>query len=203
MKIPQHPILEQSFKIIDQEIGDHNFNANEYAIVRRVIHSTADFELAKLIKFSPDAIASGIKALRQGVPIITDVNMVKQGVISLVEKSFHNPLMSAIDQVLDSLEGKTRTETGLINCWQQYPDAIFVFGNAPTALLALCDLINKDIISDKPALVIGAPVGFVSVVESKQALSKISVPQIRIDGRKGGSPAASAILNALIVLACN
>ncbi len=203
MKIPQHPILEQSFKIIDQEIGEHNFKANEYAIVRRVIHSTADFELAKLIQFSPDAIASGIKALRQGVPIITDVNMVKQGVISLVEKSFNNPLISAIDQVSDPLEGKTRTETGLINCWQHYPDAIFVFGNAPTALLALCDLINKDIISDKPALVIGAPVGFVSVVESKQALSKISVPQIRIDGRKGGSPAASAILNALIVLACN
>ncbi|HEY9704625.1 MAG TPA: precorrin-8X methylmutase, partial [Allocoleopsis sp.] len=95
MKIPQHPILEQSFKIIDQEIGDHNFNANEYAILRRVIHSTADFELAKFIKFSPDAIQSGIKALRQGVPIITDVNMVKQGVISLVEKSFNNPLMSA------------------------------------------------------------------------------------------------------------
>lgn len=208
MNLPMHPIMEQSFAVIDREIGDHNFTPAEYAIVRRVIHSTADFEFAQLIRFSKDAkdastprcaIASGITALQNRTPIITDVGMVKQGVAGMVAKTFGNSLIAAVEQVSEALPGKTRTETGLLQCFEQYPDAIYAIGNAPTALLALCAQLETAPI--QPALVIGAPVGFISVIESKEALAQTSVPQIRVEGRKGGSPVASAILNALMVLA--
>ncbi|AOY80451.1 cobalt-precorrin-8X methylmutase [Moorena producens JHB] len=197
--LSMHPIMEQSFAIIDQQIGEHQFNRAEYAIVRRVIHSTADFEFTQLLRFSENAIASGISALSQGTPIVTDVGMVKQGIASMVAKTFGNPLIVAVDQAPVALPGKTRTETGLLRCFEQFPGAIFVIGNAPTALLALCEQLSNSEI--KPALVIGATVGFVSVLESKAALAKISIPQIRVEGAKGGSPVAAAILNGLMVLA--
>ena len=196
--LPIHPIMVQSFAAIDGEIGAHNFNPLEYAIIRRVIHSTADFEFKELIYFSTGAIASGVAALRRGVPIVTDVSMVKQGITNLVAQTFNNPIISAVERVSVALPGKTRTETGLIECWREFPEAIYVIGNAPTALLALCNELNTSI---NPALVIGAPVGFISVVESKAALANTPVNQIRIDGRKGGSPVAAAIVNALITIA--
>ncbi|MEL6495016.1 MAG: precorrin-8X methylmutase [Cyanobacteria bacterium J06623_7] len=194
-----HPIVEQSFAIIDREVPQHDLNPQEYAIARRVIHATADFEYLQLLQFSPGAILAGCAALKQGVPIVTDVNMVKQGIRSLVNKTFNNPILSAIDRADVATEGKTRTETGMLRCWQEYPQAIYLIGNAPTALLALCDRLKTSGI--KPALVIGVPVGFVSVVESKEALFELDVPYIAIRGRKGGSPAAAAILNALLILA--
>lgn len=194
-----HPILQKSFAIIDHEIGEHHFSAGEYAIARRVIHATADFEFARLLRFSQGAIDAGIECLRRQAPIITDVSMVKQGVATLVAKTFNNPLIAAVGQASEALPGKTRTETGLLRCFEQYPEGVYVIGNAPTALLALCtQLVDSSV---KPGLVIGAPVGFVSVVESKQALAQTSVSNIRVEGRKGGSPVAAAILNALLVLA--
>ncbi|MGD1872931.1 MAG: cobalt-precorrin-8X methylmutase [Mastigocoleus sp.] len=194
-----HPIMKQSFAVIDREIGEHNFSPAEYAVIRRIIHSTADFEFQYLTRFSPDAIESGVSALHQGLPIITDVGMVKQGIIGLMNQTFKNPIISAVGSVVEALPGKTRTETGLLKLVQEFPQAIYVIGNAPTALLALCEKLAT--ISEKPALVIGAPVGFISVVESKLALANTDVPQIRIDERKGGSPVAAAILNALVMLA--
>lgn len=195
-----HPILEQSFAVIDREIGTHAFTEQEYAIVRRVIHSTADFEFKHLLYFSPGAIEGAIAALRQSIPIVTDVSMVKQGIHTLVSKTFGNPIRSAIEQAPQALPHKTRTETGLLACYQQLPQAIYVIGNAPTALLALCEQIRAQP-RQAPALVIGAPVGFIAVLESKAALAQTPVPQIRVEGRKGGSPVAAAILNALLVLA--
>jgi precorrin-8X/cobalt-precorrin-8 methylmutase len=200
MNLPMHPIMEQSFAVIDSEIGDHNFSSAEYAIIRRVIHSTADFEFKHLIQFSEKAIAAGIEALHRRVPIITDVSMVKQGVAGLVAQTFGNPLISAVEIAQTPLPGKTRTETGLLQCYKEFPEAIFAIGNAPTALLALCQQLTIPS-AQLPALVIGAPVGFISVLESKAALAKTSVHQIRVEGRKGGSPVAAAIVNALITLA--
>jgi precorrin-8X/cobalt-precorrin-8 methylmutase len=194
-----HPIVEQSFAIIDLEVGEHHLNPPEYALARRVIHATADFEYLNLLRFSPGAIAAGIQNLQQGRPIVTDVTMVKQGIASLVSKTFNNPIISAIEQAEIAEAGKTRTETGMLRCWAKYPQAIFLIGNAPTALLALCEQLAHSAI--QPALVIGVPVGFVSVMESKAALQKLDVPYITIEGRKGGSPAAASILNALLVLA--
>lgn len=197
--VPVHPIMQQSFEVIDREIGPHAFSSAEYAIVRRIIHSTADFEFKTLVRFSETAIAHGITAIQSGSPIITDVSMVRQGVVNLAKQTFNNPLISAVEQASEALPGKTRTETGVLKCFEQYPDAIYVIGNAPTALLALCDRIDQS--EKKPAIVIGAPVGFISVVESKTRLAQTNVDQIRVEGRKGGSPVAAAILNALLVLA--
>ena len=196
-----HPIVEQSFAIIDHEVGKHNLSLEEYAIARRVIHATADFEYLNLLQFSPKAIASGISALKEGVPIVTDVTMVQRGITSLVAKTFKNPVIAAVEQVQAAESGKTRTETGLLKCWLKYPQAVYVIGNAPTALLTLCQQIARSTSKTRPALVIGVPVGFVSVIESKQALAEVDVPQILIKGRKGGSPAAASILNALLILA--
>ncbi|MBE9077476.1 precorrin-8X methylmutase [Romeria aff. gracilis LEGE 07310] len=197
---PEHPILRQSFAVIDQEIGEHRFSPAEYAVVRRLIHSTADFQLASQLTFSATAIAAAAAALRQGTPIITDVSMVAQGIRGVVSRTWKNPIVVAIDRAEPLRPGQTRTASGLLNCWQAYPDGIFVIANAPTALLALCEALCNQITHGKrPAFVLGAPVGFINVVESKQALAAIPVPQIRIDGRRGGSGAAAAIVNALLI----
>lgn len=195
----QHPILQQSFAVIDREIGPHSFSPEAYAVVRRVIHSTADFEFKQLLHFSDDAIEQGVAALQRHCPIVVDVTMVRQGIAGLVGRTFDNSIVSAVTAAAAAAPGQTRTETGLLQCIEQFPEAIYLIGNAPTALLALCDRIAQQRV--QPALVIGAPVGFIAVEESKQRLAQLPVPQIRIEGRKGGSSAAAAILNALLVLA--
>lgn len=197
--LPQHSILYESFAIIDQEIGEHDLAPAAYTILRRVIHSTADFEFVHLLKISPDAIASGIDALQAGCPIVVDVGMVRQGCQGLIQRTFGNPLITAVDLATTADPHRTRTETGLLKAWENYPQAIYVIGNAPTALRALCDRIDTG--TPTPPLVIGVPVGFVGVVEAKQQLAALAIPQIRTEGRKGGSPVAAAILNALLVLA--
>ncbi|NJN01622.1 MAG: cobalt-precorrin-8X methylmutase [Leptolyngbyaceae cyanobacterium SL_1_1] len=195
----QHPILQQSFAIIDHEIGPHRFTPDEYAVVRRVIHSTADFDFKQEIRFSTTAIAVAKVALRATTPLILDVNMVKSGIQTLVKRTFQNPIVVAVDQAHQALPGKTRTETGMLACCRQYPGAIYIVGNAPTALAALCEAIAVGWVN--PALVIGVPVGFVGVEAAKTQLASLDVPQILVDGRKGGSAVASAITNALLVLA--
>jgi precorrin-8X/cobalt-precorrin-8 methylmutase len=199
-----HPIMRQSFAAIDREIGAHDFSPAEYAVVQRVIHSTADFEFKYLLRFSPGAIEGAIAALAAGVSIVTDVNMVKQGIVGMVSRTFGNPIFPAIDQASEAPFGKTRTEIGLLRCWQAMPQAVYVIGNAPTALLALCNCLTATDVqpaSIHPALVIGAPVGFIAVLESKAALAETNVAKIWVEGRKGGSPVAAAIVNALLVLA--
>ena len=214
-KLWQSPILEESFGLIDAEFGPHAFSPEEYAVVRRVIHSTADFEFKDLVRFDHGAISAGLTALTQGAPIVVDVTMVRQGVVGLVERTFKNPLWTAVSEGDPPQPGRTRTETGLLHCLEKVsgstpgpnsgltssstPGAVVVIGNAPTALMALCAEMEAGRVW--PALVIGAPVGFVAVEASKQRLAQVAVPQIRVEGRKGGSPVAAAILNALLVLA--
>ena len=217
MNYLHHPITEQSFAIIDREFGPHSFSAEEYIVVRRVIHSTADFGFKSLIHFSPNVIEQAIVALCQKTPIITDVSMVRQGIQTIVRHTFGNPIIVAVEQVDSPFPGKTRTESGLLKCLEKYPTGIFVIGNAPTALIALCQTVQLNQYSTpqtssclqesfhnhplNPSLVIGAPVGFVAVEQSKATLAQTSLPQIRVNGRKGGSPVAAAILNALLILA--
>ncbi len=208
---PLHPITAESFAIIDREFGPHEaLDPAEYAIIRRVIHTTADFDYRDRLQFSEGAIAAGIAALHQRRPIIVDVTMVQQGIRGLVGQTFGNAIVSAISHPAASPSGagqpagagpvKTRSARGMAACIAQHPEAIYVIGNAPTALLTLAEQIRGGLA--KPALVIAAPVGFVSVVESKAAISTLSVPQIRVEGRKGGSTVAAAIVNALVMLAC-
>lgn len=198
----EHAITNASFAQIDREVGDHSFTAAEYAIVRRVIHTTADFEFERLVRFGGEPIEAADRALRQGQSVVTDVSMVAAGIVTVMAKTWRVPVTVAVqcvDQrsVPEMNEGHTRSAQGMEICALQQPGAIFAVGNAPTALLALCKGIAEG--KWRPALVIGAPVGFINVVESKQALTALAVPHILVAGRKGGSAVAAAILNALMI----
>ncbi len=199
-----HPITAESFAIIDREIGSHNWPPEEYAIIRRAIHSTADFELLNLFEFSHGAVAAGIAALKQQKPVIVDVRMVQMGITGVLKSIGYPAIACALDYVPENFVPSansaitTRTAAGMLLLTQQYSTGIFVVGNAPTALFALVEQIRKGLV--KPALVIGVPVGFVAVEAAKQALAEVDVPQIQVRGRKGGSPVAAAIVNALAYL---
>lgn len=204
----EHPITRKSFELIDQEVGGHHFTAAEYAVVRRVIHTTADFDFMQLMRFSGQPFSAAIEAFQKAQPIVTDVSMVAAGVGTVVAKTWQSSVVVAVQQSQGSSPVqtssvpppvKTRSADGMRVCARAYPEAIFAVGNAPTALLALCEgIINSDW---RPALVIGTPVGFVNVVESKRALAELAVPHILVTGRKGGSAVAAAILNALMIWA--
>ncbi len=195
------PITAASFATIDREIGSHpwGWNAAEYAIIRRVIHATADFEFKHLLRFSPQAIGVGIRALRQNAPVVTDVGLVAQGVKNHLAARLPNPLVNALDLAPLEPAGETRAALGMAQALAQYPGAVVVIGNAPTALAKLCELYPS--LTSPPALVIAAPVGFVHVLEAKAQLARIPIPQILVQGRKGGSAVAAAICNALVDLA--
>ncbi|WP_017662079.1 precorrin-8X methylmutase [Baaleninema simplex] len=196
-----HPITAESFDIIDREIGTHTRPPQEYAVIRRAIHATADFELLDLFEFSSGAIAAGVAALQAQNPVIVDVRMVQMGISSTLKALGYSQIPCALDYAPDAetpnLE-TTRTAAGLLTLTQHYPTGIFVIGNAPTALLALVEQIHLGNV--RPSLVVGVPVGFVAVEEAKQALAAVEVPQIQVRGRKGGSAVASAIVNALAYL---
>ena len=194
-----HPITAASFKIIDREIGPHPWSPPEYAIVRRAIHSTADFELNHRFRFGPGAISAGIAAIKECVPVIVDVRMVAAGVSSAIARC-GSPLHCAIATAPPTPpEGMTRTAAGMRSLAIAHPRSMFVVGNAPTALLELVTLVKEHRID--PALIVGVPVGFVAVEESKAALAQLDRPHIVVEGRKGGSSIAAAIVNALVNLA--
>ena len=196
--IKNHPIVEESFAIIDQEVGEHHYPEKQYEVIRRAIHATADFEFLNLFYFSDQVIEIAIQAILEKTPIIVDVGMVKQSIQGMIKKTSNNPVICAIEEAEKAAPNQTRTETGLLNCLEKYPNGIYAIGNAPTALLALCHSIKNGLA--QPQLVIGAPVGFVSVIESKEALATTNVPQIRVEGRKGGSAVTGSIINALLLL---
>jgi precorrin-8X/cobalt-precorrin-8 methylmutase len=133
------PITAASFRQIDQEIGPHPWQGIPYEIVRRAIHATADFELRDRFVFSPTAVEAGLAALRQKRPVVVDVRMVAAGIQSGLQAQ-GIPLYCALDWVEEPLEaGQTRTAQGMIKVARRHPEAIFVVGNAPTALLALVE----------------------------------------------------------------
>ena len=194
-----HPITAASFETIDREIGPHSWPAPEYSIVRRAIHSTADFELNHLFRFSDGAIAAGMHALQAGMPVIVDVRMVEAGVRTSLARSSSSLHCAIANAPSSAPTGRTRTAIGMQKLALAYPQSIFVVGNAPTALLELVDLVKAKTIS--PHLIVGVPVGFIAVEQAKAALAEVDVPQIVVEGRKGGSPIAAAIVNALVELA--
>ena len=195
-------IEDASMQMIEDEVGEHNYNEKEWPIVRRIIHSTADFDFVdknKLI-FHKDAIESGINALRSGCSIVVDVN----GVIGLLNKQnpkdFGNKIVCKISdpQIMDlaKKERKTRSQVSMRESKEDIDGGIVAIGNAPTALLEVIEMVREGIA--KPALIIGIPVGFICASESKEELSRLEeVPFITNVGRKGGSSSAAAIINAL------
>ncbi len=189
----------QSLAIIDQEIGEYSFSPAEYEIVRRVIYATADFDYKTLVRFSEHSLQAGAAALAARTTIIVDVPMVQVGVTPLIQATFANPVYCSMDTLTRPQKEKTRVAWGIETLAQRYPEGIFVVGQAQTALLAIVDLIEQEKI--RPALVIGAPAGFMDADVLKDRLRDSLVPHIRIDGRKGSSIVAVAILEGLIDLA--
>ena len=197
-------IEDASMQIIENEIGSHDYNEKEWMIVRRVIHSTADFDFARnnSIIFHEDAIEGGLNALKNGCSIVADVN----GVVGLINKQsikeFGNKIICKISDsdvsVRAQKENMTKSQMSMRMSSTEINGGIVVIGNAPTALLEVIQMIKENLV--KPALVIGMPVGFISAAESKKELEEIDTPFITNKGRKGGSPSAAAIINALYKL---
>jgi precorrin-8X/cobalt-precorrin-8 methylmutase len=197
-------IEKKSLKIIDTEIGQHNYNELEWAIVRRVIHATADFDFARRerIIFHRDAIKSAFNAIKNKCNIVTDVDMVRSAINNkLVTDLGLKAICHISDNALANESRKfnrTRSEMAMRHAANEMNGGIVAIGNAPTALYETINMIREAVA--KPALVIGIPVGFVSAPESKDELTKTNIPFITNVGRKGGSPAASSIVNAIMLL---
>ncbi|MEK0336536.1 MAG: precorrin-8X methylmutase [Nitrosopumilus sp.] len=198
-------IEDASMQMIEDEIGSHHYNEKEWPIVRRVIHSTADFDFAgkNKIIFHKDAIESAMNALRNGCSIIVDVNGVIGGLNKQNPKDFGNNIVCNISNPkimeLAKKEGKTRSQVSMREAISDIDGGVVAIGNAPTALMEIIQMVKEGIV--KPALIIGIPVGFVCAAESKEELSKLEeAPFITNIGRKGGSSSASAIINAIFKL---
>jgi precorrin-8X/cobalt-precorrin-8 methylmutase len=197
-------IEDGSFAIIDQEAGVHGFTPEQWQVVRRVIHATADFEFKDLMRFHADAVQAGIGALRGGCPIVVDVKMISAGLNEARLNAYGCAMHCFIsdDDVIAAAKNANSTRaieamrkalrTGVLN------GAVVAIGNAPTALLEVVRLVEEE--GASPALVIGVAVGFVSAADSKEAALRLSVPYIVARGRKGGSPIAVAIIHALLLL---
>ena len=176
------------------------------AVVKRVIHTTADFDYAANLTFTPRAVARGVEALQRGTAIITDTNMAKAGISrpALSKLGSQALCFMAEEDVARQAkqQGTTRAAAAIDRAAREHPGAILAGGNAPTALFAIARHLEAGL---RPALVIGVPVGFVNVVEAKEELlevcRRLEIPAILAMGRKGGSNVAAAICNALLYLA--
>lgn len=197
-------IENESFRIIDNEVGTHTYNELEWAIVRRVIHATADFDFAgkEKIMFNGDVFASAFKAIENGCHIVSDVEMVLSGINKQLTKELNLTTLCRISDASVTKYSRdnnmTRSQVAMDFSAPQIQNGIVTIGNAPTALFQVISMLRKK--RAKPALVIGIPVGFVSAPESKKELLRAPVPCITNIGRKGGSAAASAIINALMLI---
>ena len=196
-----------SFSIIDREIeafhGGHQFDQKQWQVVRRAIHTTGDFEFAKLFRFSEGAVDKGIAALKKGCPIISDVTMIQSGISAQRLSVYGNKTYCFISDSEVIAKAKAQGDTRAIWAMRKARDeglldgAIVGVGNAPTALYELLRMIAAG--EATPALIIGIPVGFVKADESKEALiAQDKVPYIASVGRKGGSPIVVATIHALL-----
>ena len=192
-------IEKRSFEIIEEELG-RELDPVLKPIIKRVIHTTADFSYADTLFFSENAVEKGLQALREGVSIITDTNMGRAGINKKKLEQYGGKVycfMADEDVAAAALaQQTTRAAVSMDKAAAMQEDFIFAIGNAPTALIRLYELIQEGKI--RPRLIIGVPVGFVNVVEAKELILTAGVPVIVARGRKGGSNVAAAICNALI-----
>ncbi len=200
-KIKPMEIETRSFEIITQILGDRVLDPENELVIKRAIHTTADFDYADNLVFSEHAVKTGIEALRAGCDIVTDTQMAKAGINKTILASLGGEVhcfMSDADVAAEAkARGVTRAFVSMEKAARLQKPCIFAIGNAPTALAALEELMEADALH--PALIIGVPVGFVNVVESKELLlAQHRAPYIIARGRKGGSNVAAAICNALL-----
>lgn len=192
----------RSFEIIGEEMTPHDFSPEELKIIKRVIHTTADFTYQDLVKIHPDAIRKGIQALKAGCDIYADTNMIASGVSLKNLERLDCRIYSLVrdERVAQIAKEKsiTRSMAGIDACYDNERVKIFMVGNAPTALYRILE--QSEETGRKPELIIGVPVGFVGAAESKKALVESDHTYITVEGRKGGSTVAVSILNALLYM---
>ncbi|MBC5683430.1 precorrin-8X methylmutase [Mediterraneibacter sp. NSJ-151] len=196
-------IERRSFEIITEELGDTQLIPGTEPIVKRCIHTSADFDYAKNLVFSKDAVQKALDAIRQGASIVTDTQMGKSGINKKRLAKYGGEVfcfMSDEDVAIQAkTNGTTRAVASMEKAAKLNKKLIYAIGNAPTALIHLYEQVEKGIVD--PELIIGVPVGFVNVVQSKELILKLEdTPYIIARGRKGGSNIAACICNALIYM---
>lgn len=199
-KIKPEEIEKESFRMITEELAGKVINEENSLIIKRVIHTTADFDYADNLVFSKTAVQKALKGLKQGCDIVTDTQMAKSGINKTILGKLGGSVhcfMSDEDVAKEAKErGITRASVSMEKSLTITKPCIYVIGNAPTALITLHQLILDKKIN--PVLIVGVPVGFVNVVESKELIMQCPTPFIVAKGRKGGSNVGAAICNALL-----
>lgn len=199
-KIKPMDIEKRSFEIITELLGDKTLDPENELVIKRAIHTTADFDYADQLVFSEHAVQKGIEALKNGCDIVTDTQMAKAGINKNILAKLGGQVhcfMADEDVAAEAKKrGVTRAVVSMEKAAALGKPCIFAIGNAPTALIRLDEMIKEGTLH--PALIIGVPVGFVNVVESKELIIDSDVPHIVARGRKGGSNVAAAICNALL-----
>lgn len=196
-------IERRSMEIIASELP-YPLDPVQEPVIKRVIHTTADFDYIENLVFSDNAVELGVSALKNGVSIITDTTMAMSGINKRVLKRFGGEVLNFIADPDVAAEAKargvTRSTVSMERAAALGKPLIYVVGNAPTALVSIYEQLHAGAMPT-PALIVGVPVGFVNVVEAKELIMKLDVPYIVAKGRKGGSNVAAAIVNALLYLA--
>ncbi len=203
-QIAPEEIEGESFRIIEEELGPHDFGPKAFKVVQRTIHATGDFSFADNIRIHPRAISRAMEVISQGCDILTDVNMVASGISKNILKNKGGQVHCLVADpgvaATAREQGKTRSEVAMEQGLSNHRIGIIAIGNAPTALLMAMECVEKMEPVNRP-LIVGVPVGFVNAAESKAILSEKSYPFITSLGRKGGSPVAAAMVNALLRMA--
>lgn len=201
MILQPQEIERESMRIIQDSIGNFSCPPENLPVIKRVIHASADFDFLHSLTFSYNAVSLAREALRTGTNIIADTGMLSSGINKAITSQYGiNIICSSSDEDIKKEAHErniTRAMVNIEHAVKEYPNAIYAIGNAPTALIRLCELIHEG--KAKPALVIGVPVGFVNVIEAKEMLARLEeIPRIIAMGNKGGSTIACAIVNALL-----
>jgi precorrin-8X/cobalt-precorrin-8 methylmutase len=201
-----HPIFTESIRRIREHLGDTGLDPLQQQVLERLVHSSGDLGLVPLLRFSPGACARGIEALRAAAVILTDTAMAAAAVAPMAARTLGNPVRCLLDWAPASAPaGSTRSAAAMAPAWSELTQAatatgqampVVLIGSAPTALEQLLDQLQTG--AAAPSLVIGMPVGFVGVAESKRRLATSGLDQIRLEGSRGGAGLVGAALNALL-----
>ena len=196
-----HPIFTESIRRIREALGPTDLDPLQQQVLERLVHSSGDLALGALLRFSPGACEAGLTALQQGAPILTDTAMAAAAVAPMAQRTLQTTVCTVLEWAPDQApSGSTRTAAGMERAWRELsavgPAPLVLIGSAPTALEVLLEQVAAGALS--PSLVIGMPVGFVGVAESKRHLAESGLAQIRLEGSRGGAGLVAAAVNALL-----
>ena len=200
----EHPIFLESIRFIRSNLGENNFNYLENKVLERLVHTSGDFNVQELLEFSEGACEKAIKSLKEGAPILTDTDMAAAAIKSMAKNTSGNVVVSAKKWITDNdLLGLTKTAYGIEKGWIELSagnlgtkSPIVVIGSSPTALINLLEILDNS--KQIPSLIIGMPVGFIGVTQSKKKLLSTNYPKIVINSTRGGAAMAAAAANALL-----